>query len=124
MIPGGNLLRVAMGLIGPQVVQWMQFTGMTQNAAGFNVPAWADAVDVTGSFQAVPRSLYQVMGLDLSKNYGMFYATREFTTPERDRAGDRLIYGGRIYQVESSTSWYAQDGWDGVLCVEVPNVGE
>lgn len=121
MIPGANLLQMAMGLIGPQKVGWRQFTGKTQNAAGFDVPTWSAAVDVLGSFQPVSTNMLQQLGLDWTKNYATFFASVSFGAVDRDKTGDRLVYAGKTYQIESKTPWDAQDGWNYVLCVEVTN---
>lgn len=118
-IPGSNILNMAMGLIGAQTVGWERFTGFTTNAAGVDVPSFADEVPLTGSFQAVPFKLVQQLGLDWSKTYATFYASVNFGEPERDKTGDRLTYAGKVYQIESKTTWHAQDGWDYVLCVEL-----
>lgn len=121
MIPGSNLLNLAFGLIGQQPVQWAAFQGVITNAAGVKVPTWAAAVTVGGSFQPVPKDLIQRLGLDWTKSYVNFYASKDFTDVERDKTGDRLTYAGKTYQVLSNTDWFAQDGWKGVMCVEVTN---
>lgn len=120
-VPGSNLLNMALGLIGPQSVQWLRFQGITQNAAGFDVPTWQAPVEVLGSFQPVQASLLQQLGLDWTKNYATFFASYDVTDVDRDKTGDRLIYAGRTYQVESKNPWFAQDGWENVLAVEVTN---
>lgn len=121
LVPGANLLTLAHGLIGRQTVQWLRFTGMTTNAAGVDVPAWAEPVDIYGSFQAVSATMLQNLGLDWTKDYATFYNENQFSDPSRDKTGDRLIYGGDTYQIESKTPWYKQDGWESVLCVKVTN---
>lgn len=121
---GGNLLEMALGLTGTQDVEWSAFEGKTTNAAGYDVATWADPVTVAGSFQAVSSSLIQQLGLDMSRNYGTFFASKNFGDLNRDKTSDRLAYAGKIYQVISKTPWHAQDGWDYVLCVEVTNAAE
>lgn len=121
MIPGSNLLAMAAGLIGQQVVAWSQFQGMTTNAAGFEVPTWADPVDIPGSLQPVSATLVQQLGLDMTRNHVTFFASASFGDVDRDKTGDRLAYAGRVYQIESKTPWHAQDGWEYVVAVEVTN---
>lgn len=118
---GTNLLNVAAGLIGVQVVAWRRFTGRAPNAAGIQVDTYAASVDVEGSFQPVPATLLQQLGLDMTKNYATFYASRDFGDPDRDKAGDLLTYAGLTYKVISKNPWYAQDGWESVMCVQVTN---
>ena len=123
-IPGSNILNMAMGLIGAQTVAWSRFLGLTTNAAGIDVPSWMAPMNVTGSFQPVSATLVQQLGLDMTKNYATFFASQDFGDPDRDKTGDRLGYAGKVWQVESKTPWYAQDGWEYVLCVEVTNAAE
>jgi len=110
-----------MGLIGAQTVAWSRFTGFTTNAAGVQVPAFSAPVDVVGSFQPVTAKLIEQLGLDFTRNYATFFASENFGDVQRDKTGDRLAYGGKVFQIESKTPWHAQDGWEYVLCVEVTN---
>lgn len=122
IVPGSNLLAMALGVIGAQQVGWQQYTGAVTNSAGVDVPTWAAAVDVFGSLQPVSDAgLLQQLGLDWTKNYVTFYASQRFGEPSRDKAGDRLLYDGKVFQIEGKTPWVAQDGWESVLAVEVTN---
>lgn len=121
MIPGSNLLNMALGLISGQAVGWRRYLGKSPNAAGIMVVTWATPVTITGSFQPIDGKLLQQYGLDLTKDYATFYASQEFTDPERDKTGDRLEYGGQTWQVEGKCPWYLQDGWSRVLCVRITN---
>ena len=121
IVPGSNLLRQAFGMIARQPVQWLQFQGITKNEAFVEVPAWAAPVNIAGSFQPIDRNLYQTLGLDWTKNYANFYDENTFKDVTRDITGDRLIYAGKTYQIESKQPWFTQDGWEKVLCVEVTN---
>jgi hypothetical protein len=123
-VPGSNLLNMAMGLIGAQAVGWRKYLGKVTNAAGFDVITWAEAVTVYGSFQPVSDAMVQQLGLDMTKNYATFFASENFGEVDRDKTGDRLVYAGKTYQIESKTPWHSQDGWDYVLCVEVKNASE
>jgi len=119
IVPGSNLLAMAMGLIGQQSVLWLRYAGMTTNTAGLQQPTWAAPVAITGSVQPVDTSLLQQLGLDWTRNYVTFYAPANFKEVDRDQSSDRIVYAGRTYQVLSGTTWYAQDGWEKVICVEV-----
>jgi len=118
---GTNLLNVAAGLIGVQVVAWRRFTGRAANAAGVLVNTYGTSADVAGSFQPVPATLLQQLGLDFTKNYATFYASADFGDPDRDKSGDLLTYAGRTYTVISKNPWYDQDGWESVMAVQVTN---
>ena len=119
MIPGSNLLRMAQRIIRPSTVQHYVFVDRTTNEIGMLVSNFDPPVDILGSFQPVPRTLYQAMGLDFRKNYAMFYSTVFLQDVSRDRTGDQLEFGGVRWQIESSNDWHAVDGWNGILCVEV-----
>lgn len=119
IVPGSNLLTMAFGMISRQPVQWLVFTGFTKNAAYVQVPGFAAPVDIAGSFQPIDRNLYEALGLDWTKNYANFFYEATFHDVTRDITGDRLIYAGKTYQIESRQPWFEQDGWEKVLCIEV-----
>lgn len=119
LVPGSNLLAMALRVIAPQSVLYSRFVSRTANAAGKYVTTYADPVSLQGSFQAVPRNLYQQFGLDLQKNYNAFYASQNIIDVNRNVSGDQLTYQGRKYQCESITPWFFQDGWVGVLVVDI-----
>jgi len=121
MIPGSNLLKTALGIIAPQSVTYYQFISRDQSAKGQWVATYADPVTVPGSFQPVPRQLYEQYGLDFSRSYFMFYTNTNVISTERDVSGDQLVFDGKQYQCESNNDWIAIDKWKGVLCVQVPN---
>jgi hypothetical protein len=112
-----------MSIIGKQSFQYLKFTGRTTNAAGLDVATYAPAVTLRGSVQAVPRSVYQNMGLDFQKNYVNIYVSQEILDITRDVSGDKISFNGKLFLCLSKTAWYAMDGWDNILCVEIPNVG-
>ncbi len=121
MIPGMNLLEVALGAIAPQLpVGYLRNTGRATNDAGYIEPSFAEPVDVPlSSVQAVSRNSYYFQGLDLSKKYVTWYVPREVFGLERDGAGDRMTYNGELFQVENTTDWAGQDGWVAALCVKL-----
>lgn len=119
MIPGSNILNMALTLIAKQSVNYYRFLSRSTNSVGQYVAVYDAAQIVVGSFQAVPRQLYQQYGLDLQKSYSTFYTSNDILDIERNVSGDQIGYAGRRYQVESDNDWYAQDGWKGVLCVDM-----
>jgi hypothetical protein len=122
IVPGSNLLRLAMGPIARQKLQHRAYISRTINAAGDYVSTFADPVDITGSFQPVNRSLYQQLGLNLEKNYSTLYTQANVMPTERDREGDYVVFGGSTWQCNSEQDWRAVDGWRKLLCVEVPGL--
>lgn len=124
MIPGSNLLNMALSVIAPATVQYYAYVSRETNGIGLIVTTYADPVNVVGSLQPVPRALYQQLGLDLRKNYYMFYSSQAIADVTRDRTSDQLGFMDKRFQVDSSNDWYAIDGWNGVLCIEIPTPTE
>lgn len=120
MTPGANLLISALSIIQPQPFEYLKFAGRTTNDIGIDVPSFDPSETMTGSIQAVSRTLYQVMGLDWKKNYIVIYSVGAITGVERDSSGDRVRFNGKTFQVLSENDWQPMDGWQGSLCVEIP----
>lgn len=121
MIPGSNLLALAMGPIATQTLQWQAFVSRTRTAAGDWVSTFAASADIGGSFQPVNKKLYQQLGLNLAKNYWTLYTQANVLSSDRDREGDRISYNGQLFTAESINSdWMGPDGWRSILCVGVP----
>lgn len=119
MIPGANILNMALTIIAKQTVIYYKYLSRSVNAVGQNVTLYDLPMNVVGSWQPVPRNLYMVYGLDLQKEYFTFYTSNDLLDIQRDVSGDQLVFGGQRYQVESNNDWYQLDGWKGVLCVRI-----
>lgn len=115
-VPGSNLLKQALTVIAAQTVTYYQATGRTRNAVGQYSTAYATGVDVKGSFQPVPKRLYEAYGLDLQKNYYTFYTLNDIIDVRRDVSNDQIVFNGSRFQCESNNDWFAMDFWKGVLC--------
>lgn len=120
MIPGANLLGMALRAIQPQTLQWRAFVSRTENSAGDTVATFAAPVDVQGSMQPVDKKLYQMLGLNLAKNYSTLYIFGPIKPTARDRDGDLILFGGTTWQCESDRDWSAVGEYRKILCVEVP----
>lgn len=118
-VPGGNLLAMASKVIAQQEVQFLRFKSNTSNAAGLKVPSYYPASPVKGSFQPLPKSRIQNLGLDWNSSYYTFYCSKKVLPVERMTSGDQIIFCGRKFDVTSDDNWLQIDGWTGVLCVDV-----
>lgn len=118
MIPGSNLLATALLVIGAPTVTYYRYAGRDRNAVGQQVSTYSQETR-KGSIQAVPRNLYEQLGLDFQKNYVWFYAVGSTQDVGRDTAGDQFDFGGNKYEVLSLTNWTPIDGWNGALAVQV-----
>jgi hypothetical protein len=121
MIPGANILSMAMSVIGKSSFSYLAFASRTPNAIGQDVTKYEPPVTLQGSVQPVPRSLYQQYGLDFQRNYLNVYVSKAVLDVERDVSGDMIVFNGNSYQCLSVTPWVAIDGWNAVLCVQVPS---
>lgn len=119
MIPGANLLKMALTIIAKQNILYYAYSGRTLNNVGQDVTTYAPPRLIGGSFQAVPRALYQQLGLDFQKEYYIFYTLENLLDVGRDVSGDQLAFDGQRYQCESNTDWFPMDGWKGVLCIRL-----
>lgn len=119
MIANLNILDLALGVIGSQQVFWHQATGRSQNAQGQWITRYDPPQPITGSLQAVDRTRYQALGLDLARRYRVFYGTAPIKGVERGQTPDLLDYDGRRHEVVNDLDWRRQAGWQGVLVVDV-----
>lgn len=119
MIPGINLLSIALGAIAPQSGQWLQFIGNTENSQGQDIPQYAPVQVVTGSFQSTDARTIADMGLDVTAKYRTFYSSTPIAITDRSTSPDLLIFYGRRYQVAGELDWINQDGWKGVVLVDI-----
>lgn len=119
MIPGSNLLNVALSVIGKQPVLYYRATGRTKNSVGQWVTEYSEPFQVLGSLQAVPKSLFSQAGLDYQKNYLNCYFSVNAHDIRRGESGDMFVYGGRRWQFLSATDWSNQDGWSATIAVDI-----
>ena len=114
--PGSNLLLQALTVIVPQTIAYYKALPRTTNAVGQYVTTYDSPVNVRGSFQAVPRNMYQAYGLDFQKNYYTFYTLNDIIDLQRDVSNDQIVFNNQRFQCESNNDWFAVDHWKGVLC--------
>lgn len=121
LVPGSNILNMALSVIAKSSFQYYAFVSRTPNEVGQDIATYASPTILRGSVQPIPRSLYQEYGLDFQRNYVNVYISRDMMDIARDVSGDKIIFNRNTYQCVSKTAWDAIDGWDAVLCVQIPN---
>lgn len=117
-----NLLKQALNLIPGESYEYLKYKSDEVNDLGISVATYEEAVTVTpdnGIVQSLENSLYQQLGLDLEKNYKIFYGALNIKSNETQEHPDRFIYKGATYETVRNTNWFEYDGWSGVLAVEV-----
>ncbi|QEM42735.1 putative structural protein [Pseudomonas phage PaP1_EPu-2019] len=119
MIPGANLLRMAFGVIGTQIVKYRKFEQRVKNDQAQYVSMFEEPFDLAASVQRVRRDQYVQFNLEFQRNYVMIFANFEMVDLDRDVAGDQFLWTGRVFQLESQGSWFYQDGWGVCLAVDI-----
>ena len=116
-----NLLAQALPVIGNTKVNYFKFKERTLNAGGFDVPTYYPMVTISeGSVQAVSRSKYEALGLDLEKYYITWYVPNlDAIDLMRDVSGDMIETGGKRFQLVGGTDWLQVNGWKNMLAVYV-----
>lgn len=118
MIPGADLLAMALSVIEPTAVQYYAFASRTPNAVGVQVATYAEPVTVKGSVQAVPLAEFEKFGLDLAREYVTMFAQFDMQNAGRDRANDYFVWRGQRWDIVQVTAWHAIDGWSEVLAIK------
>lgn len=119
MVPGSNLLAIALTVIASQQIVLYRATGRVQNAIGEWVPTYAPAYPVDGSWQPVDKAKYEMLGLDLEKKYFMFYASEKIEGIVRESAPDLCERDGRKYSTVGEVAWLEIDGWQSAMFVDI-----
>lgn len=114
-----NLFLRALRLIPQVQVEYLTATGRVQNAARQWIPSFDAPKTIAASVQAVNRSIYKSLGLDLQKKYIKIFVAADVVNISRDTSGDRFFHNGRAYQVDSENSWFEQDGWVSCLAIDI-----
>lgn len=119
MVPGSNLLNMALRIIAKQTVQWSHATSRVNNSIGLLEVTYATPVAVVGSFQPVPRNLFEKLGLDFNKEYVSYFTSHTFQDVARDVGPDQFVFAGDTWECMSNTDWTNVDGWLQSLAVKI-----
>lgn len=119
MVPGSNLLNIALSVITHSPITLYVATGRVENAIGEWVTTYAPAYPVEGSWQPVDRTKYEALGLDLMKNYYTFYTSEVVRSINRGESPDLCERNGRKYSAVGDVPWNDVDGWQSVTFVDI-----
>jgi len=117
-----NLLKKALRLIPGESYQYLKYIDEQVNDLGIAVATYEEPITITpanGIVQSAENSLYQQLGLDLDRNYKIFYGAVSIKGNEAQEHPDKFIYKGLTYETVKNTDWFNYDGWCGVLAVEI-----
>lgn len=115
----GNLLNLAASVIPMQQIEVLRFEKRVLVDGGRYENTYGEPEPVRASVQSVDRRTYKELGLDMSRNYMMVYASDYIPSTKRDAAPDLVIYDGRTFEVVGDTAWTTQDGWTSGYIVEI-----
>ena len=118
-VPSSNLLNDALTLICPEPFFIRKFISISTNDFGIDVRRYQRPVSLSGSVQAVDRKFYDQFGLDFTRRHVQVWASEDIADIYRSRAGDQIVWNGRLWEVTSEVEWFHIDGWQSVLAVEV-----
>ena len=118
----GNLLNKALTILPRQCFQYYANTGRTSQPNAQYLATYAAPIELTGSVQPVPKTLYQVYGLDFAKAYFTFFVSHSVMDITRNFSGDAFVYNGNTFQCVQKTDWFAYNGWDAILAIQVPSI--
>ena len=119
IVPGSNLLAMALRVIGSQQVLYFADTGQVRQPNGVFLTSYAAPVTLThGSVQSIDRRRYQALGLDWQKTYVMWYVPeQDFVAVARSKSGDVIEWNSGRYQLVGDNPWIEQDNWKSAICV-------
>jgi hypothetical protein len=118
----GNLLNMALTLLPKQVFQYYVNSGRKLQPNGQYLATYDDPLSLSGSVQPVPKELYEKYGLDFAKNYFTFFVSQNAMDITRNLSGDAFLYNNAYFQCVQKTDWFAYNGWDAVLAIQVPSI--
>lgn len=114
-----NLLKRALRVLPTQSVEWFSFDDDSVDDAGYANPSYVSNGCIKGSFQPMEAKDALQSGLNVSKQYAMFYTNANIQNVQRDQSPDYILYKGRRYDVVGAAPWMNEDDWKAVTLVEV-----
>lgn len=118
MIPGSNILALALSVIQPTSIEYYSFVSRQLNSIGLEESTFSAPEVIKGSVQAMPLAEYNNLGLDLSREYVTLFAQKDMHNSGRDRENDYFMWDGYRWDVVNVTAWKAIDGWSQVIAVK------
>lgn len=119
LVPGANLLGIAMTAISPSAgVEIKRFQGQQENAFGKTINAYSAPEPLYGvSVQPLSFRDIQQMGLTTGRQYITSWIQTGVHSAYRGGAADMILWDGAEWEVLDPTSWLKQDGWSQLVAV-------
>ena len=122
IVPSSNLLNAAFAVIARQPFLLLRQGARVLNGIVIYETQYLAPQPLSGSIQAVNRSVYQREGLDFQKNYIEIFVSTDVIDLSRDYAGDLIEWNNRRFQITSNFEWFNIDGWVQFRAVEIEKV--
>lgn len=121
MIPGSNLLQMALQVIAPtQNVAYREYLGEQDNEFGSTNVAYGSVTPLYGcSVQPVTKAQIQQTGLAVNKEYIYVWTSNNVEGAYRGRQNDLILWDGSNYEVMPEEDWVRQDGWKRITAVKL-----
>jgi hypothetical protein len=107
----GNLLAQALSNLPKQTVMWYANPKTVTQANGLDLTTFDPPAPVLGSWQPIARKDYQALGLDMQKQFAMFYTTAPIVVDSRGVNGEQVTFGNQRYATYGADVY----GWDGIM---------
>lgn len=121
MIPGANLLQIALGVIQPTSGVTLEvYLKERDNDFGGTVVEYEPPIPwPMVSVQPVTKEQAQINGLAVNKDYITIWVTKDLTGAYRGKQNDRVTWSGHQWAIMPEQDWMFQDGWVQVLAVRL-----
>lgn len=121
MVPGSNLLNMALGVIQPTAnVTYQEYVGKGENEFGTTVPQYGPEKPLIGvSVQPMSKQQVKQTGLELNRSYIQIWSTTNVQGGYRGRENDIIVWAGYKWQVMPDSDWMIQDGWTRIVAVKL-----
>lgn len=114
-----NIHALTSSVLPNQSIMLYPYASRALNALREWVTTFATPITMLVNVQAVPRSVYEHLGLDLQKKYITVSTTYDIKDLSRGTSADQLEWNGERYQAESATDWKAIAGYKTIICVKL-----
>ena len=126
MLAAGNLLNLAMSVVGKTPVMYYSFLSRVTNDGGIDVTNYNPGIVINNcNVQPINKSKYEAYGLDFEKSYiSWFVSSIDAVDLSRDSSGDVIETMGKRWQLCGGNNWLGVAGWEVFTAVYIgPSTG-
>lgn len=113
-----QLLNQALRIVQNYPVQYVQFAGNVKGTNGIVSPSYNAPISVNNaSVQPLPTQLYQLLGLDMQREYRRVFVSTNALALEGQISSDKFIIDGKEWTIWGNQPWHSYDGWNELIVV-------